>query len=165
MCDGRRRQEPRQRINCLIESRGNNMNNNNKVKATWIMRVFVFVSPRLAVETWLEHTKWWPSYFGGILKVTTWAAIIISAFISCNYSSPLPRATHHYSHVLSLFLSLSYSFSFSLYVSFSLSTSIYFWLFVCKFWRQLRGTLKPQRARTLMCALQGIQLSIIPSCG
>lgn len=30
MCDGRRRQEPRQRINCLIESKGNNMNNNIK---------------------------------------------------------------------------------------------------------------------------------------
>lgn len=124
MCDGRRRQEPRQRINCLIESRGNNMNNNNKVKASWIMRVFVFVSPRLPVETWLEHTKWWPSYFGGILKVTPWAAIIISAFISCNYSSPLPRATHHYSHVLSLPLSTYFSLSTYLLLSPKIKASL-----------------------------------------
>lgn len=127
------------------------------------MLVFVSVSPRLAVETWLEHTKWRPSQFAGILKVTTWATIIISAFISSNYSSPLPRATNHSFFYLLHFLSTSFSLHISpLYIPFSVSSSIYFWLIVCMFSRELRRTFKPQGTRTLISTLQGIKFSITP---
>lgn len=107
MCDGRR-QEPRQRINCLIESRGRNINNirHGNKKYACVCLCLPDWQSKLGSNT---HTKWRPSFFGNsIVKVTTsWAAIIISAFIPRpNYSSPLP----HSAYTLALLLSPSVYF-------------------------------------------------------